>query len=277
MYRDADINASYLRATVQIRETAKWLVGGIAAAAAGVLIGSPLTNFGTLEPAEKRFWIAILGVSIGFLAMGYIVSICMDIVIPKYLREKDFLTGGRIPGRIRSRIERALQEDLPFEKSSIEEVFRRVDYIFDKKDPGTNNANDVKSINRDLIWYYNNYNNFYSRLLLEEVIGRLEELRVRGAFAALIMFVGYGTFAWAANPPIEKEVLDGLRRSRIYVHPDDRALLGKIFGDMRCVNDYQEVLAVSVSDEVVLDAIFIPNRSDCKVPRLKIVKGRLFE
>lgn len=71
---DADPTAVAAAAASQtLRDTAKWLVTGVAGAAVAVLAGSSLTAFGSLEIRSVRFGLALAGYAVSLLCLGAIL------------------------------------------------------------------------------------------------------------------------------------------------------------------------------------------------------------
>ncbi len=60
--------------TQSLRDTAKWMVGGVAATAVGVFAGSSLTSLGTLDPTTDRgrLLLAIAALVVGFIGLAAI-------------------------------------------------------------------------------------------------------------------------------------------------------------------------------------------------------------
>jgi hypothetical protein len=75
-----------------LRETAKWLVGGAVATAAGVLTGSTLTNFGHL-PIDFRFALAVGGLLVGFLGIGLLIESAMKVMAYDAISHQELASG----------------------------------------------------------------------------------------------------------------------------------------------------------------------------------------
>src|SRR4051794_3673509 len=69
------VGSTIAAASQSLRDTSKWLVGGVVATAAGVFAGASLTSFGSLNPSTDtlRFGLAIYGLVFGFVALAFIL------------------------------------------------------------------------------------------------------------------------------------------------------------------------------------------------------------
>ncbi len=69
-------------ASASLRETAKWLVGGVTATAVGIFAGSSLTNLGSLDFTEdaQRLSIVILGLILGFSGLAAILAAAIRVL-----------------------------------------------------------------------------------------------------------------------------------------------------------------------------------------------------
>ena len=164
--------------TKYLRETAKWIVGGVIGTAGAVLAGSSLTNLGALDPAEdgRRLALAVGGALVGFAAIGRLMSRALDVLyVPSVSLSR--LLAAPAPsewGRLRSVVESefGLQKK---GRGSLKVLLETPD-----DDP-------VPTIAAMLPY-------FYVRLKFAALIRSLP-------WTVLGAMIGFGLFAWAANPP----------------------------------------------------------------------------
>lgn len=69
-------------ARVSLRDTAKWIAGGVAVTAAGVLTGASLTNLGALDSTAElgRLVCAVLGAAIALFSLGWLMRAVLDVL-----------------------------------------------------------------------------------------------------------------------------------------------------------------------------------------------------
>src|SRR5260370_40527129 len=70
----------FAAARANLRDTVKWLIAALAALAAAILAGSPLTSFGTLGPGP-RLYIAIAAGSIGMILVFAAIYIAFRLLV----------------------------------------------------------------------------------------------------------------------------------------------------------------------------------------------------
>jgi len=94
---EANIDAD--RAAIAIlRDTAKWIVGGVAVAAGGVIAGSALTSLGSLG-LEPRLLVAFCAAVLGFAALASLLWIAIDVLAPRTYEIHALLRGETIATR----------------------------------------------------------------------------------------------------------------------------------------------------------------------------------
>lgn len=188
-----DAPAAIAAAGQALRETAKWLVGGVAATAAGVFAGSSLTSLGALDPQEDfvRLALAAGGALAGFTALGavflkagqvltYNVRTVREIIAisPSVTQELDSRYAGRLPKGASNLadyvalVKTARQAD---PRSSEDQA------LIDKAEK------DFPTIGADGAF-----------TLLKAQYTALTKTLLWATIAAVL---GFGIFAWAANPP----------------------------------------------------------------------------
>jgi len=179
-----------------LRETAKWLVGGVVVTAAGVFTGSSLTNLGSLDPAADapRLAAAIAGAAIGFAALAAIVTralavLTLESVTLRMLAEAERSTAAADAERRRvaKMIARKYRHSFPVPGNSLAELVAAVDRL-PEDDPGRAAAEAFNALVLPDAGF----------LHVRARFRKLTDILIPATFFAAL---GFGLFAWAANPP----------------------------------------------------------------------------
>jgi hypothetical protein len=95
-----------------LRDTAKWISGGVAVAAGGVLAGSALNGLGSVQPIW-RLALAIAGAFIGLVALGLVLWRAIDVLAPRRLSLTSLSDPRVVPGTTAREIETDLAMMFP--------------------------------------------------------------------------------------------------------------------------------------------------------------------
>jgi hypothetical protein len=68
-------------ARVSLPETARWIIGGVALAAAGVITGASLSSLGALG-LGWHLVAAVAAIAVGVLALGYLFNAALGVILP---------------------------------------------------------------------------------------------------------------------------------------------------------------------------------------------------
>lgn len=179
-----------------LRETAKWLVGGVVATAAGVFAGSSLTKLGALDPFVEtgRLGVALGGVVIGFAGLAWLLShaiavLTIESVTFRQLAAAESSTADQDTAlrAVALEIAKKYQKSMPPGITTLEGFVVEI---------------DKRPINQQL----DNDARKFDRLVMPDA----GFLSVRNRFRILtktlpkatgLAILGFGLFAWAANPP----------------------------------------------------------------------------
>lgn len=66
-----------------VRSASKWFIAGLGAIGAVLVAGSQLSSVGALDPTAPRFWIALLGVGAGLIAIMWAMWRVVDVLAPQ--------------------------------------------------------------------------------------------------------------------------------------------------------------------------------------------------
>lgn len=185
-----------------LRDTAKWMVGGVAATAVGVFAGSSLTSLGSLDPwsDRDRLVLAIAALAVGFIGLAAIFEKAIRVLTVETMTFRQ-VAAPAVAGSERAALQARLIETyaplLPQGTTTLEGYIQRVEQAktANPKQAADNDVLAKVKENVDIltaaggfIWVYNRFSALVSAL----------------KWAVPTMIAGFGLFAWAANPPDAK-------------------------------------------------------------------------
>ncbi len=186
-------------AAQSMRDSAKWLVGGVAATAAGIFAGSSLTAFGALKPAADtlRFGEAVGGLLLGFLGLACIFGAAVRVLTRESmtLREIALFDGsaGSEIGSLRDKLVERYRDRLPTGARTFKDYVDRVDAA--RQNPESPDAASLLARAReDNAVIAADAGFLFVRARFEHLVRTLR-------WATVLAIIGFGLFAWAANPP----------------------------------------------------------------------------
>jgi hypothetical protein len=181
-----------------LRATAKWTVGGMAGVAGAVIAGSPLTGLGSLE-AGWRLGVAAIGAVIGFASLGFIIWHSWNLMAPRMLTLEALIK--KAPDARQSRLEGELKaaQLFPEGTSTFSALGARRDNL---KNEQRNTADKVRhrQLQHELDELHQRAQLLFHAFDFLEIHDRFLTLRKYIFGAAVAMILGFGIFAWAANP-----------------------------------------------------------------------------
>jgi hypothetical protein len=195
---DGPIAASLTGAAQSLRDTSKWLVGGVIGTSAGVFAGSSLTALGSLDPTDDRWRLVLAGAGlvIGLLALAA-VFFCALRVFDRGSFTMHELSGapdGSTLARIRPDLLKRYRSRFPAGARDFAEYFCKIQEAVDA-DPRTKADADLLAKARV------DGNIISADAALMFVKRRYNVLLIALLLATPAAAVGFGVFAWAANPP----------------------------------------------------------------------------
>jgi hypothetical protein len=195
----SDTTASTMAAAAQsLRDAAKWLVGGVVATAAGVFAGTSLTAFGSLDPFANtlRMLIALGGLLAGFAGLAFIFASAIGVLNRHSITFREIATAGQADKtliNVRRRLLERYRHLLPPGAQTFADYVRQVDEALSKSSPSDDE--------RELISRAREHNAIIgsdaSFLMVES---RFQNLVKTIWIATPLAILGFGMFAWAANP-----------------------------------------------------------------------------
>jgi hypothetical protein len=115
--------------TATFRDTAKWIVGGVTAALAGVLVGTPLTRLGELEPGA-RLVAAIAAAALALIFLTAVALAGVGVITAQVITVNQLAgqTGPLEKNRVQ-RMQKALAPQFPLEVTTFVDLSNRLKAI----------------------------------------------------------------------------------------------------------------------------------------------------
>ncbi len=215
--KENKIILSQSRAAVSVlRDGAKWIIGGVAIAAGGVIAGSTLTSLGSLG-LEWRLLVAICGAAVGFVGLLRLLASATDLLEPRtYDWRAILLRGETISACDRSRILGKVQAEMPSWLPPLQQVAEAL-----AKPP---NALPLDRGREEMVHtkrtvFSGALENAVARIAFEHNRTMFQALKRRLFVWTPFIAIGFGIFAWAANPPKDHPCVSSNPPARLLSHP----------------------------------------------------------
>lgn len=200
---DFDSSALNASATARLRDTAKWLVGGVTATAVGILAGSSLTRLGSLDFVETpgRLSLVIAGAALGFGGLAWILDRALAVVTVESFSFETFVRSGDPQHEeVRDAVAKRLGR-LPGGVADLDALLAKVEAARKSESDPESNA------------FLEDYRTYRAVFLPEVAFANVKAKfdRLIGAirFGTPVAILGLGLYAWAANPPEPKPAAAG--------------------------------------------------------------------
>lgn len=250
-----------------LRDTAKWIVSGIAVATAGVIAGASLSSLGALA-LDWRLIVAIVTAAVGYLCLGYLFAAALAVIVPRDHTLREIAENKDLPAGWKDKIEKKLTPLLPDE---LKTLIALCDYA-DSPKMGA----DGKPLSEEALRNFN--------LLLRQVRAvakaaehdlQFRRLKRRTFATTPFVAVAFIAFSWAANPAKEQDV--PAMEKTIAVDPGDLPLVRKIYSATpACGIPALHVIVLGEWPSGVQDVVTVPAPS-CPPVRLRLDHGRISE
>ena len=195
---DSAIASSLGGAAQSLRDTSKWLVGGVIGTSAGVFAGTSLTSLGSLDPTndQGRLQLAAAGLMVGLLALAAIFFFALRVMDRGSftMRELAAANGIQTLAQIKPALVARYQSRFPAGAGDFADYVRLVEAAVNAE-PSTDadtSLLDKARVDDDII---------SADAGLMFVKRRYRALLITLCFATPTAAAGFGLFAWAANPP----------------------------------------------------------------------------
>jgi MFS family permease len=179
-----------------IRNVAKWIVGGVMATAGGVIAGASLTSMGSLG-WEWRLQLAVGAAVTGFVLLGLLMWFALGVITPRSYSLKDIAAHVDITKSDWKIVEKRVRDLYPAGVRGLHQLVTDATaaYVAAAKGDATQEekqlAADYGVIERFIV-----ASTKYEHLLL-----LFKRLRNRVFVLVPLIALSIGVFAWAANPP----------------------------------------------------------------------------
>jgi ABC-type xylose transport system permease subunit len=248
-----------------LQDTAKWIISGIAVAAAGVIAGASLSSLAALAFAP-RFYVAVGTAALGYLGLGFIFRAALEVIAPRDHSLQDIADGKGISGNWQSEIEEKVQPLLfPARIKTLKEF---CDYAAAPTDEGGNAL-----AGSDLVTF-----NLARRLVEAKAKAAERELKFRRltqrAFVVTplvaIVFIAFGVAAFPTKE--ELHAVPAMQKS-VEVAQSDVPVLRAAFANPACVSKTLQVIVLGEWPSGVQDVVTVPSPS-CPPVRLRLDHSR---
>lgn len=250
-------------AGTSFRETAKWIISGIALATAGVIAGTSLSSLGTLGVGWRLF-AAIAALVIGYVGLGFLFLFALAVIAPRERTLQDVSAGRGMPVRWRTEIE---EKARPVLKANKFETLAEFCNFAENPKHG-----DDSKLSEDEMRNFNMIRRTVGAVV-KAVERELEFRRLKYRTFAITPVIALAAivFAWAANPAKETRVptMDMV----VAVNQNDAAVLRNALGSAGCVGSKLHVIVLGEWPSGVQDVVTVPAPS-CPPVRLRLDHGR---
>jgi hypothetical protein len=195
---DNAIASSLAGAAQSLRDTSKWLVGGVIGTSAGVFAGSSLTALGSLDPTNDRWRLELAGAGlmVGLLALSFVFYFALRVLDRGSftMRELAAARGLKTLAKIKPDLIVRYRTRFPDGVKDFEGYVRLVETTVNI-DPQTDETAKIlerATVDDDII---------SADAGLMFVKRRYRALLITLCVATPAAAAGFGVFAWAANPP----------------------------------------------------------------------------
>ncbi len=255
-----------------LRDTAKWIIGGVALASGGVIAGSSLTGLGSLG-LDWRLLVAVGGAAVGFTALAILLSLAIEVITPRtYDLHAIVIRGETISARDLDIILVKVQASMPAGLPSIREMVCLDVKLSEKAVSANSEVTDALYDKRVNLNIY--LRNATSSIRFEHSRMMFDALTKRLFMTAPVIALSFGVFAWAANPPKDNPADVAPMVKDVDVHPNDVAALRKAMAAPACLDTKLSVVVLREWRSGSQEVVTVPKGS-CPPIRLRLDNGRL--
>jgi hypothetical protein len=243
-------------AGISFRETAKWITGGVALAAAGVITGASLSSLGALG-LGGRLLAAISAVTVGVLGLGYLFNAALHVILPL-----DY-TLQQIADMDNEKIEAAVKPLLDGSMSNLK------DFCNFLRNPKNSDGSSLSPEGKIALHERRRFVEAAADFELQRQL--FIKLKNKTFPSAPIIVAVFLVFAWAANPAKLSQV--PVLEESVEINQADVAILQNALGGSACVGGKLGVIVLGEWPSGVQDVVTVPSPS-CHPVRLRLDHGR---
>jgi hypothetical protein len=200
-------SSDFAAASANLRETAKWLVGGVVATSVGVLAGSPLTKLGSLEWAP-RLCLALGGAVVTLVLLGVLMWIGLTVIATEAINLRRLATLKGWEGRRVQRVAKQFTDRWPGKARGIADVLAKSDALYKAADGKRETDPEWVA----LAGFQSDLDLLMAEVAFEYKRDRLGELRATLFVLGPVIVLAVAVYAWAANPPDDPKPLSSQPR-----------------------------------------------------------------
>ena len=178
-----------------VRSASKWFIAGLGGIGAVLVAGSQLSSVGARDPATPRFWVAIVGVGAGLLAIMWAMWRVVDVLSPQPWSFEDIVSAWGEDGS-RTPHERAARREVgeylrthPTALGGFSSPSQILD-LYKESEPDREGLDDLVALMDAML----------DKAATVSLQARFQSLRWQIAAGVLLGATGIIAFAWAANP-----------------------------------------------------------------------------
>jgi len=261
-------------AVAAVQEIAKWITGGVAVAAGGIIAGASLTSIGSLG-WESRLAFAVSAAIVGFAALGYILWTAIDVLLPRKYGLNSILRGETVGKRDQKVVFERVRAHLPPSAPALEELAKDFSQAYVALTDAVARGEQVAPRERERLRKAASYIQMVeSNMTFEHSRYLFEGLRRRIFIVSPIVALAFGAFAWAANPGKDnaRDVTPVVKEAT--VSQADGQVFASLIGSRDCIEARLKAIAYREWRSGVQDVLTIPTEK-CRVIRLRLDHGLL--
>ena len=261
--RISDIEKQSAATGESLRETAKWVISGIAVATAGVIAGTTLSSLGALDYG-LRYFAAVGTAAIGYLALAILFALALTVIAPRNHTLQEIADGTRMRKGWQREFEAKLKPLLP---DGIDDLKKFTAFADDPKAKDGKPLAGEKLVNLNL-----------TRRWIEAKAKSIERdlqfrrLKFWTFVLTPVIAIAFLAFSSLANPPAEKRV--PVMVKTVDVDQDDLPVLRGALASPSCAVPKLPVIVLAESPSGAQDVVTVP-AAGCPPVRLRLDHGRL--
>jgi hypothetical protein len=260
--RVSEIEKQSETAGSSLRETAKWIISGIAVATAGVIAGTSLSSLGALGFGATYFE-AIAAAAIGYAGLGILFATALAVIVPRDHTLQEIADGTEISSGWQREIAQKLQPLLPGPFKTLKE------FCAYAEDPRNDDKTPLSG--EDLVTF--NMSRRWIGAKAQSVERELQFRRLKRRTFAItpVIALAFIAFSSLANPSAEKRV--PVLEKTVDVDQNDIAVLRAALASPTCAAQRLPVIVLSEWPSGAQDVVTVP-ASGCPPVRLRLDHGR---
>jgi hypothetical protein len=211
------VTQSLAAASSSLRDTAKWLIGGVIGTAAAVFAGSSLTNIGQLSLPDDwaRILVVIAGATLGFACIGDLAWRALAVLTIRTMSFAELASARDAQlSELAAAVEGRYAGALPGNLATLAALKDRIE------------AENAKSADQQDSTFMDRAASFVPAVMaqasFQNVFDKFDRMKRVLLVRALGAIIGFGAFAWGVNPPAPPPYGGTQRPTAVFVIPVTR-------------------------------------------------------